>query len=108
MVDNSFPDPSSWESSLSRYSLEDSLVHLPSISESMSIPMDRQGRKLKSENSFACSFDSYNDSLCQDSLGREELPARSSKTKSKEQPSVAKASLADRQAFCLGFGGGGG
>ena len=95
MVDNSPQTPSSWESSLSRYSLEDSLVDIPSLSGSM--PMECQGRKLKPENSFACSFDSYNDSLCQDSLGgREELPARSSKTKSKDQPSVAKASLADR------------
>jgi hypothetical protein len=67
-------------------------VELPSVSESM----DRQGRKLKSENSFACSFDSYNDSMCPDS--RDELPVRSSKMKGKDQPSVAKASLADRSA----------
>lgn len=94
MLDNpNFGTPNSWESSLSSYSLESSLVDLPSVPE----PPEKSGHRLKSENSFACSFDSYNDSLCQDSLGgREELPARSSKTKSKDQPSVAKASLADR------------
>ena len=89
-----FGTPNSWESSLSSYSLESSLVDLPSVPEAP----EKSGHRLKSENSFACSFDSYNDSLGPDSS--KEDSARIGKSRGKgETPVNFKASLADRWAL---------
>ena len=86
-----FGTPNSWESSLSSYSLESSLVDLPSVPESQ----EKSGQRLKSENSFACSFDSYNDSLGADNSKEENCRDRKGRAKG-EAPLNVKASLADR------------
>ena len=92
------PTPSSWESSLSSYSLENSLAevsHLQSAAE----PREKLARKLKSEGSFACSdFDSsLQGSLCQDPCKDETITQGTANqaANNKHAPS-AKASLADR------------
>lgn len=92
MLDSShFGTPNSWESSLSSYSLESSLVDLPSVPEAP----EKSGHRLKSENSFACSFDSYNDSLGPESSKEDSAKAGKSRGKG-ETPVNVKASLADR------------
>lgn len=93
MLDNpNFGTPNSWESSLSSYSLESSLVDLPSVPE----PPEKSGHRLKSENSFACSFDSYNDSLGPDISKEENTRERKGRNSKGEAPIPVKASLADR------------
>lgn len=95
MLDSShFGTPNSWESSLSSYSLESSLVDLPSVPEAP----EKSGHRLKSENSFACSFDSYNDSLGPESSKEDSAKAGKSRGKG-ETPVNVKASLADRYAY---------
>lgn len=84
-----FGTPSSWESSLSSYSLESSLVDLPSAAE----PPAERGN-LKSENSFGCSFDSYDNSMALESS--KENSTKACKPRAKDPPSNVKASLADR------------
>ena len=92
MLDSTkFGTPNSWESSLSSYSLESSLVDLPSVPE----PLEKSGHRLKSENSFACSFDSYNDSMGPESSKEDNVRDRKSRAKG-EAPVNVKASLADR------------
>ena len=91
------PTPSSWESSLSSYSLENSLAegsHLISAPE----PREKLARKLKSESSFACSdFDSsLQGSLCQDPCKDETITQGTANQAGNKHAPSAKASLADR------------
>ena len=68
-------------------------MDLPSVPEAL----EKTGHRLKSENSFACSFDSYNDSLGPESS--KEDSAKMCKSRGKgETPVNVKASLADRYA----------
>lgn len=94
--DSAMPTPSSWDSTLSGYSLESALVDLPAVPD----PSEKLGRKLKSENSFGCDeLDSMNGSLCQDPA-KDEAPAPAINSKpARDHSSSAKASLADR--YCL-------
>ena len=93
MLDSpNFGTPNSWESSLSSYSLESSLIDLPSVPE----PPEKSGQRMKSENSFACSFDSYNDSLGPD-ISKDDCPSdRKGRAAKGETAIPVKASLADR------------
>lgn len=93
--DSALHTPSSWDSNISNYSLESSLLDLPAVPE----PHEKLGQKHKSDSSFALSeLDSLTGSLCHEAL-KDDTRGSGTTTTSKparEHTSTAKASLADR------------